>query len=208
MAWKKWTVALLAALLVCGVSGTGKAWAAGVGFAFEGAGGDGEQEWETDPLEYDSSSSRAGFGFVFDTNVLGSGTFNYRMNIMLERQTFEIDDTDFETDLRGMSFEQDFGFGGNVTPNFRLWGGPSLRLSYHGGEDDLDYDYSVWGIGIGPVLGANIALNDRVALTGKVGVMMSSYGGTAESPTGVDYDYDANDTSVFFNFGILFQTGR
>ncbi len=210
---KRWFAVACAALLLC-AAGAGRAFAGGVGFSFNVGGGSGEEKWETLRKD-DVDTSRVGLAFVYDSNPMGNTAFNYRINaglesLQIENKKHQFYPYDYKTKLGGIVLENDFGFGGKVAPNIRLWGGPSIRVSYHRGEDDTvdENDYRVFGFGLGPVIGMNIALNDGVAFAPKVGVMANWYGGKAETPGGAKFDYRLEDTVVFFDFGILFRTGR
>jgi len=207
-------VAVTVAVILCalGIS-TPDANAVGFGFYVNAGGGSGD---ETPTFEsgqedtQDTSNSHFGFGFAFDTNVLGrSGIFNYRLNFGYEKMKTEVDDaaavSRHEVDWGGAALEQDFGFGGKVGERVRLWGGPCIRLSYHEGSDEFDNDFSVVGFGIGPVFGANFGVADALAFSVRAGFLIDGYGGDWSRPSGgSSMDFSMSEIRAFVGFGMLF----
>jgi hypothetical protein len=189
--------------------------AGGAGFYLTAGGGDAETDRNglfTSARE-DEESSHRGFGFTFDTNLnQPAKLFNYRMGVGYEKLKFEVDGgrslrNGFETDAGGVVLEQDFGFGGQVAPSVRIWGGPCLRLSFHRGDDDGDNDYRFVGIGVGPVLGVDFGTGGPVTLSVRGGYLLTGYGGRLETPAGARYDYDAEEDYFFLTLGTYFGTG-
>jgi hypothetical protein len=215
MKTRLYAAAVAALLLACAVPFS-EARAGGVGFYLSVGGGDAETKRDSPfgTIRDDEKSDHAGFGFAFDTNLLQPNKlFNYRMNLGYERLKFEVDDPasindGVETDTRGFAIEQDFGFGGKIAPNVRIWGGPSLRLSYHHGDDDFRNDHKFWGIGVGPVLGVNIGTGGPAVFSIKGGYLVNGYGGRWNRTAGGEYDFSANEDYFFINFSTLFKTGN
>ena len=189
--------------------------AGGAGFYLTVGGGNAETESDTfgGTIREDEESSHRGFGFTFDTNLNQPGKlFNYRMNAGYERLQFKVDDgtspnNGLKTRTNGFVLEQDFGFGGQVAPNVRLWGGPCLRLSFHRGDDDFDNDYKFAGIGVGPVAGVNFGTGGAVTLSLRGGYLLNGYGGRWSSPGGARRDYSAEEDYFFLTLGTYFGSG-
>lgn len=189
--------------------------AGGAGFYLTVGGGDAETESDIPggTIREDEESSHRGFGFTFDTNLNQPGKlFNYRMSVGYEKLKFEVDDrtspnNGLETDTNGFVLEQDFGFGGQVGSQVRIWGGPCLRLSYHRGDDDFNNDYKFAGIGVGPVVGVNFGLGGPVTLALRGGYLINGYGGRWNQPGGDKFDYSVEEDYFFLTFSTLFGTG-
>lgn len=213
---QKKTLAVLAAgFLSLACLSPSPAVAGGAGFYLTVGGGDVETERDNagPTFREDEESSHRGFGFTFDTNLNQPGKlFNYRMSVGYEKLKFEIDDpaspsNGIETDTNGFALEQDFGFGGQVGSQVRIWGGPCLRLSYHRGDDDLNADYKFAGIGVGPVVGVNFGLGGPVTLSLRGGYLINGYGGRWNESGGARYDFSAEEDYFFLTFSTLFGTG-
>ncbi len=189
--------------------------AGGAGFYFSAGGGKADTERE-DPagvIRENEESSHRGFGFTFDTNLTRDRKmFNYRMSLGYERLEFKVDDrtspnNGIKTAVNGFALEQDFGFGGLIANRVRLWGGPCLRLSYHHGDDDLNYDYKFAGIGVGPVMGVNIGVSEAVTLSVRGGYLINGYSGNYHAPGGGHDDFSASEDYFFLTVSTLFGPG-
>lgn len=210
MGWKTSAAVAAAILCVFGISAP-DAEAAGIGFYVGGGTGSGDQTSGSGFFETtdDSSNSFLGIGFALDTNVLNrKSVFNYRLNAGYESMNTEEDFTNTQIDWNGFVIEQDFGFGGKPGGKVRLWGGPCLRLSYHVGTDQIDNDYSVYGIGIGPVVGANIGVAKSVAITVRTGFLFNGYAGDSDRVSGSIVDFSMAESRWFLTVGMLFGGSR
>ena len=103
-----------------------------------------------------------------------------------------------------------FGYSNEVV---RLWVGPTVRFGLFGGEfdDDADLfdanddDVDLWAVafGVGPILGANINLNNRFVLSISGGVRADFYSGEAEDDFDNEIDFDADGPTLFVRVGFL-----
>ena len=102
-----------------------------------------------------------------------------------------------------------FGFGVVRTRWVRVWLGPPVMFSVSSGnlENNSDFDITLLGIGIGPVMGVNVNIGKLVTLALDVGYHLRFYFGTGEdnssSKTYYDADYEVHEQTPFVNFSIL-----
>ena len=207
---------IFAAVLLC-LSGILPVDAGATGLGFYIGAGSGDAQTKRDLVvggqsRDDEKVNHVGFGFALDTNLLkDQKLFNYRMNLGYERMKLKTDGfapVNYETDVRGFSIEQDFGFGARLGEQVRLWGGPCLRLSHHRGDDQFNNEYRFWGIGVGPVMGINIGTGGPAILSVRGGYLVNGYGGNRRLATGGDYDLTASEDYFFLTFSTLFKTGE
>ncbi|OGR02164.1 MAG: hypothetical protein A2511_13890 [Deltaproteobacteria bacterium RIFOXYD12_FULL_50_9] len=211
---------LITACFVTTITFSSNAHAFGLG-AY-GSIGAGEADWEIDSssspntptFKFDIESQ--GFGFVMDTNVAKNNVFNYRLQIGYEQveQTNQKDSKEV-LNLKGVVIDNDFGFGIIRTAPFRLWLGPELRLAYLSGSPSYDnveyndFDIELFGIGLGPVIGANINLGSVVTIGIKTGYLFSKFFGSGEDKLyNYSEDYEIDDQQYFVNMSILFRIGE
>lgn len=175
-------------------------------------------------LEPDSSSDidgdgdllLAGGGFALDTAVSGDAIFGYRLNLGFQFGGADIDyDIGGSDDLGlvGVVLDHDFGFRLFGNESVRLWLGPTLRVGALIGEfdddadlfddDDDQVDLAALAIGVGPVLGANINLGKRFALSFSGGVRADFYAGKAEDDFDNDIDFVAAGPTFFVRAAFL-----
>lgn len=134
--------------------------AVGLGASIEYSGFSADMDYEND-----LSGNRIGAGFVLDTNPLGEGIFNYRLDVGYAH-TF--DSPDLISSLNGVAVNNSFGFGIVRREDFRLWIGPALGLgadfiSGGGGSS------AVLSVGGGVQAGANLAISESIAMTFSAG---------------------------------------
>lgn len=209
MGWRRVAAAAVFSLGVLGIMPL-EAGATGIGFYLGGGISSGEEEatFSTGESTADTENGVLGIGFALDTNVLGrQSIFNYRLQAGYERMNTKGENSvsqDHEVDWNGFVIEQDFGFGGKIGESVRLWGGPCVRLSYHVGSDEFDNDFNVFGLGIGPVIGANFGVGKSAAITVRTGFLINGYAGEYERTSGVSNDYTMSEGRWFVTVGMLF----
>ncbi len=211
---------------LCGAVGFAtNAGAVGLGMYFTSMAGspewdvDSEVDGDVDSYEWDTDESVVGFGFVLDTTVARDQLFNYRFQIGLEKSEIDIEG-DAEAELTGIAMTHDFGFGVSRTKNARIWIGPELRMAFMTGSvdmdetywTDVDWDITMFNLGIGPVLGANFNIGPAATLSIKVGFLWETMVGSGEVDmhyynysVEADDDYEASGTMAFINFAILYR---
>lgn len=191
-------------ILMAGIVAVPNVSAVGLGFYLEGGGGSGEHTINPDlgpNFDEDVDVRHGGVGFMLDTDVLNKGVFNYRLNVGFEGMTIEPDTGGNDLDLGGIVIMNDFGFAIVRNKKLRFWGGPEIKLGIYSGEDNANQDIDLVTFGVGPVLGLNIRLSSSVFLALKGGVLITAYGGQAET-----YDIEEGRATVgFFNVGLLFD---
>ncbi len=167
-------------------------------------------------IDGDADVFYGGVGFTLDTAVSGDAVFSYRLNAGFELAGADIDyDLGGSDDLGlfGLVIDNDFGFRVYGNEKVRLWVGPTVRLGLFGGEFDDDADLfdanddevDLWAVafGVGPILGANINLNNRFVLSISGGVRADFYSGEAEDDFDNDIDFDADGPTLFVRVGFL-----
>jgi hypothetical protein len=199
-------VAALFALLF-----TGNSFAkVGLGFYLEAESGSGELEYDDASWDFDVDAKLFGGGFVLDTGIADQRVFNYRLNLGLTALDIE-DDFGTTAELRGVTIDNTFGWSIVRNPKFRLWLGPQIRLGIYTGDVEDVEDIDGVTFAMGPVLGANFNVSDRVALAVTGGIRFKGFAGQSEydDPYGsYSDDLTGTTTSGFINFGVLFGLGR
>lgn len=197
----------LTIMFIVSVVYTTQAMALGNGFYVQL--GSGTADWtaedDFDRWEFTSDTSHFGVGYVLDTAAGTSRLFNYRLQLGYERYTDTIQDSTSELQFDSFIIDQDFGFAMVRNNAFRFWIGPELRIAFLGESSD-GYDTSLFGVGLGPVVGLDFRTDANVSMGFKGGFMTIAYDGTAEDTLdGNDIDYQVDEDVVFFNFTALFH---
>ncbi len=200
---------LLSAFLLAAGSFPGQAHAFGLGGYASIGGGTAEYEAESagGTTEVDLDSVIKEFGFVMDTNLAMDRLFNYRVN--LGYQMVEHENGASPIELEGFVLNQDFGFAVMRNRNLRLWLGPELQLSYLSGEIDINpnWDITLYGVGLGPVVGMNFNIGRSLTLGLKGGYLFTYRQGDGEdnSGGGSSFDYEVQEHLFFVNLAVLFR---
>lgn len=212
------TLLLLLLLFVSDSSATG------VGFNITGGAGEGDWDatnWSHSgsdkDFDFDTDVKKRGAGFIFDTAVSSDRVFNYRLNLGLERNEYEIDDIynnpgisgKFETS--GWFMSHDFGFRIYNNRTVRVWMGPEVRLASVKGElkNNKDYEIDFVSFGLGPVLGLNINPGANISIVFKIGALLErNWGDLEDRSTGVDWNIDSEGNYSFASAGFLFRFGE
>jgi len=184
-------VLVVSLMLIWGAS---SASALGLGTYYNLGWGSGEIELDDNDFTFDIDSDHKtrAIGFVLDTNVAKDSVFNYRLNVSLDKM-----DIDGGPSLDGYVMDHTFGFGVFRNKYVRLWIGPQINLSYY---DDDDYDLDVFGIGVGPAIGANIHAGDKISFTITSGYKYNFLLGSMSSD-----DFTGYEGQYYINFGMLFR---
>jgi hypothetical protein len=195
------TMALLLAVFCCALSPQG---AMGFGFGAEAGIGSGRLK-KTDHSFYgqDITTSfhekRRSAGLVYDTNVGQDRVFNYRLGISY--QHMEASSADESGDLHGISFDNDFGFALVSNKEMRLWIGPEVKVELIEGDfrsaNSSDHT-SDFALGVAPVVGLNVHLDDDLSITLKGGYMFLE---------GIHIFSDWEERYGFFSIGIIHKLG-
>ena len=172
-----------------------------VGFGvFVDASGGGSGEMEVDnSFTIDNDAKTGAFGFVLDTAPTNERVFNYRLNVGLARQEFDLE---FNPKMKsdGIYVENIFGFAFVKNESFRWWAGPLVRVGYYVGElNDEDLDYGEFGVGA--VTGLNFKVGNTV-LSPSVGVRYSGFGGEFDDFAGDEFE--GHTSNIFANLAVLF----
>lgn len=178
----RFTVAVTLAALVAlaGFAARAEAVSVGVYGSVGGGGGD----WDDDGWERDTR--HGGFGFALEAPV-GFFPFSYRLGVGWEHIVFEGLRGLPDLDLDGVVVDQALTFDIASSYATRFWVGPELRLAFLQSDGSLGEDRNFFGAGVGPVLGVDLALGPTVALSWKLGFLVTSYS--------TDDDTWANDGS-------------
>ncbi len=201
-------------LLLMASIGTTKVEAIGLGVY--GTTGSGSGSFKLDESggttdEGDVDVKQTGFGFVLDTAVAKDKVFNYRLNVGIEEVDldFKPDDTSqvypWESDRFVVT--QDFGFAVFKREIVRLWLGPELKLSYETGQEVADPTVEAWlfGIGVGPVLGANFNFGPVFTLGLKGGYLFEGYAGQMTQSGSDDDTLTMSNGNAFLNLSAIFR---
>jgi len=140
-------------------------------------------------------------GLVMDTNLSLENTFNYRLTI--GSYNFEI--ADWGLDADGISFTNDFGFGIVTNPNFRLWLGPELKLGWAEGTDFTNWEYDLFSVGFGPVLGANFNIGSTFTIALKAAYLIQSTNGEVWIPSWGWEDFSSDEELFIIGVNLMFR---
>lgn len=209
--------AILAVTCVLGLSD-----AKAAGFGLYGSTGGGTADWTPDMgPNFRKSIEHQSYGFALDTAPAGDSVFNYNLNIgydMFSNKNTKKSNAWENTDLEGVLMSHNFGFGGMITSDVRLWFGPELRLEWLEGSPSnfADYKIRLFGLGIGPVLGLNFNVGERLTFVVKVGYQNTHYFGIGHghfshttdgaSTVSNDYDYDIREKLTYVTLELLART--
>jgi len=148
--------------------------------------------------KYDEN--RYSVGGYFDSNLGQQRLFNYRLGVAYQAMKADADNSEF--DLKGIAVENHFGFSLHRSATVRLWAGPLVKAEYLSGDEtnygDTSHE-SVFGIGIGPVVGLNLRLNDSLFLAGTIGYIFQS---------DVEFFGDRRENYGFLALALFFGQGR
>jgi hypothetical protein len=192
------------------------------GFGLYGSSGGGTADWSPDSgSDFRKDVEHQSYGFALDTAPASDNLFNYNLNIGYV-QFRNIKDKDsnawVNTDLEGLLMSHNFGFGGLLTKNVRLWFGPELQLAWVEGSPSNfpDYKIRLFGIGFGPVLGINFNVGERLTFIIKAGYQNMYYHGyghgnyshatNGTSPGSNEYDYGIREKLTYVTVEFLART--
>jgi len=192
---------------------TSSVFALGLGFYVPFGTGDSEQTRENDygdDIEFDVDTDYRGIGFVLDTTVARDSVFNYRLNVGYEKGEYSKGGGELDWDR--LAIDHTFGFAVLRTKVVRLYLGPQLRLAFLSTDSDYN-DTNAFGIGFGPVLGANFNIGNTVTLGFDTGYRFTKYFGVYERDDDSyryydddeEFDYDSNEGELFVNFNVIFR---
>lgn len=189
-----------------------------VGLGLYGEGGGGTADWSPDHNEnFRKSARHFAYGFALDTAPASNSLFNYNLNIGYDTFSNNSKNAWGDADLDGVVMSHNFGFGGLITPHIRLWFGPELRLSWHEGSPNNFSNYTIrtFGVGIGPVLGLNFNVGERLTFILKGGYQFINYYGygqgqfshvTNDALSAHKYYYDTREKLFYVAIEILART--
>lgn len=193
------TAAAVVATALLAAPGTAHALRVGV----YGTTGAGSAEWQFGADDRDNVSrdtTHAGYGVVFDSGLF-SGFPGYRISLGWERIDHSLERGAAAADLEGLVIDQDivFSLGRHPGP-LRFWLGPEFRVGFLSSNDVgfTDGTEDFLSLGVGPVVGLDVALAPGLAVSWKLGVLASGIvGGRAD-------DTAFNETHAFATFAVLF----
>ena len=182
----------LALLVVASLLGAAApAWAGGFGLALETEWTNSDISdaipFNEGRVNRDFDQWMGGIGFSYDTNVAADELVNYRMKVGYrvgrrtydDKRTFNVPrrvesvdpdqetlvvDQDEET-VNAFTLHQTVGFGFVRNERFRVWAGPSVRLNVDWYTPTTDLDVVNVAIGMGPEIGVNYHVSDRLSLS-------------------------------------------
>ena len=181
------------------------------------ASGDGARDWNGGGWSWDGDTTYAGAGIALETPT-GLFRFSYRLGVGWER--IDIDgDGGADGKLEGLVIDNDFTYDLTASPTSRIWVGPELRLGFFNGsiDDAPGGDRGFVSIGLGPVVGFDLALGPSAALSCKLGYLYSWYYADEESwgddhyhyddEYYYDYDYDSEmeEGHAYLSLAVLFR---
>jgi hypothetical protein len=164
-------------------------------------------------LKFDYDASYHGLGFVLDSNVAGKSTFNYRLNVGIERGEYTPDKNygglADSFDHERITVDSTFGFAVLQTETVRLSVGPQVRVAYlNSDEYGQNKEIKALGFGLGPVLGVNFNIGPTATLCVDSGYRFTRYYGNNNDNDKYDYhntNYDSDDDELFMNFSVIFR---
>ncbi len=187
--------------------------AAGFGLFING--GNVDADWDGDALNIESKGSHLDYGFALDSNLATDRLFNYRLELgRAEWQLDNFNGQNVEANIDGMVMNHDFGFGGLITDNVRLWFGPELRFMLL--EGDLENvpsarDIDLFGFGVGAAIGLNVNLPGRLTIAAKGGFIMMDYIGHGPNWNEISSNwqsssYDIEEDLIYVGVTMFFRT--
>jgi hypothetical protein len=157
----------------------------------------------------ESSTERFSVGFAMDTALAANRLINFRLTL-----GYQHGERDFDSgptiDTDGLTINTALGFGVIRKPAFRLWLGPSIRLSI----DALDVpslgvglDITDVSIGGGPVVGLNWNIGKRLTLSTTLAYQYLYIAEIADTDFGDDETFDAHEHLISVSLSFFFRTG-
>lgn len=144
-----------------------------------------------------------GLGFMYDGNIAVDELLNYRLNIGYRVGRRDLDEQPNET-VHGLTMDNTLGLGFFRNSRFRVWAGPSVRLSFDWYESPGDVDIVDVAIGIGPRLGVNVHLTDTISVTSSVAYHYMYLSELIES-NGINRTVDGPQHMVGVRIGVLWR---
>ena len=154
-------------------------------------------------LHRDFDAMMGGLGLLYDGNIAGNELLNYRLAFGYRLGRRIIDGQRNET-VNGLTFDQTLGFGLLRNSRIRIWGGPALRIDVDWYSSSGDRDIVDVSIGVGPRVGINYHLNDRISLTTSVAYHLMYLSENIES-NGANETFDGPQHIVGLRVGVLWR---
>lgn len=204
--------------LTCSLLCTPPAKAAGLGvYGFLGGG---SADWTPDfnNSSFDKTTGHVGAGLVLDTAPARDTLFNYQLNLGYDHFTNSNSQAWGNATFNGFAVSNNFGFGAMINPTTRFWFGPELRLTWADGSPDhyKDFKMSLFGLGVGPVIGVKLNYDDKHTIALKAGFQYIHYVGTGDgkfshttnsaTSNSNSYDYETTEKMVYVAVEFLFRT--
>lgn len=175
--------------------------AIGLGVGFNMGSATSDIEVDGSPIgEYDFDTTD--IGLVMDTNLSGVSSFNYRLT--LASASAEYKDLVFD-DLSGFTIVNDFGFGIITDPDFRLWMGPEVRLSWISGTATGQFELDVFSFGVGPVIGGNINIGESFTIALSAAYLLQTTNGDAWDLFGNYSDWSTDEEMFLFGVNLMMR---
>jgi len=154
-----------ACLLLFVLLSPARAFASGLGGYLEG-------EWSWSEIndhgeDRGFDASMGGLGVLWDSHVASPDPFNFRLAFGYRLGERDLDAAKDEL-VNGLTLDTTVGYGLWSNAQWRLWAGPSARLSYDWYSSAGDVDIVDLGIGIGPRVGANFHISETLSVTGSI----------------------------------------
>ncbi len=140
-----------------------------------------------------------GYGIVLELpQINDSPSITPRFNVGYEN--VDLDKSKFKNsfDLSRINIDASFGIGLIDDKRIKIKMGPQLRFAYMYGSDKIIGDVNALGLGLAPVLMADVNLNDIAALGMEAGYRFNYY---------LDSDVTDVEDGIFFNFLVMFAFG-
>lgn len=215
---KKTMGLFLAIFLLLYFFNSSKAHAIGIGVYGSYGGGTADWNPSADAVDkFRKNASHLSYGLALDTAPANERIFNYNLSIGHDRFKNRNGNAWGNADLDGVVITNNFGFGGLITKNIRLWAGPEVRVSWSEGSADRfpDFNLRVFGIGVGPSIGVNFNVGERLTFVVKGGYQYMSYFGygqgmydhlTNTASSSHRYYYSAHEDLYYVAIEILLRT--
>lgn len=170
----------------------------------------GHAEGDSDLFDVESSTERFSVGFALDTALAADRLINFRLTLGYQHGERDFDGGGPTIDTDGGTLNTALGFGVVRTPGFRLWLGPSVRLSV----DALDvpsfgvgFDITDVSIGGGPVVGLNWNIGNRLTVSTTLAYQYLYIAEIADTDFGDDETFDAHEHLISVSLSFFFRTG-
>ncbi|MCP4036739.1 MAG: hypothetical protein GY733_07375 [bacterium] len=109
-------------------------------------------------------AAMGGIGALWDSDISTADLLNFRLGAGYRLGERDLDEAKDET-VNGLTLDATIGYGALRRQTFRVWGGPSARLNFDWYGSAGDVDVVDVAIGIGPRIGVNLNLGERLTLT-------------------------------------------